>query len=460
MGARALSGARPLRRALRWLLLLAALHASGCGREVSPRPSILLVVIDTLRADAMSLYGAGQPTTPSIDAWASSAVVFERAYSQSSWTKSSVASLFSSLYPVHHQVWEETPANQLSASLQTLAECLQEAGYWTAAVSENPHVQPETGFDQGFEEFRGLDRFQDTGAWILEQCRELLAIAPPDRPRFLYIHILDPHGPYKPGKYRDEFLQGQTTDRPEVADGQIGRLLRRGELAELTHSDVTYLWSLYLAELRGSDDLVGAIDQEFRAACSGPPLVLLTSDHGEEFLEHGELKHGNQLYEESIHIPLVIGGPGIAAGRRVDVLAQHIDLAPTLLDLAGVPVPPLFQGISLRPWLEGAPPEERTLLFETRWRNLQRSAVRAGDFKLSRDADSGEERLFQLSKDPGERRDVRADHPDVVLALRQRLEQLLQPIPGLHVEGTHGATEAGLEEALRAIGYLEGGDER
>jgi len=449
-------------RALGGLLVYAALTACGGeGAEPATGPNLLLVVVDTLRADHLGTYGHGEDTSPRIDELAGQGVVFERMYSQAPWTKPSVASLFTSLYPPQHQVLEEGTDNRLASSLTTLAEVLADAGYRTGAVSQNPHIQANTGFDQGFGEFHGLsgyvsgvDEMLDAGRGFLD--REA------GRPFFLYMHFLDPHGPYAPPpKLRKRFLGERETKKARVVSGRVGKMLEGEELSiELEAGDLDYLEALYDAEIRWVDVAVGRLlDHLEERGLADDTVVLLTADHGEEFMDHGTLKHGYQLYEESVHVPLIVRAPGVEP-RRVDrMVAQHVDLAPTVLDLLGQPVPSAAQGRSLRPWLEGretAGPE--TALLGTSWREIDRFAVREGSWKLVRHADQGRTELYDLASDPTERKNVAGDHPDVVERLSQAYTDATSPIDGVTPDDAFGARDPELERRLRAIGYT-GGEE-
>lgn len=465
------------RRAARLLVL--ALLAFGCtradlaGGESGPNPereptgwNLVYVVIDTLRADHLGLYGHDSPTSPHLDAFASRAVVFEHAYSAAPWTKPSVASMFTSLFPPQHGVLEEGTQNRLSESLTTLPEVLREAGYRTMAISENPHVQPHTGFEQGFERFdrvRGFAKYKGQAARGVAKAISWLG-EPAEAPFFLYLHLLDPHGPYTPSEpHAQHFLGGfpdEVTAGPDrrLAEGQVGVMVDGEELTiKLGGRRLAYLEGLYDTEIREVDDALSEIFAFLSVAgLWEETVVLVTSDHGEEFLDHGSLRHGYRLYDESIRVPLLMAVPNRPAGRSRE-LAQHVDLAPTLLSALGLAAPDAFQGRDLfGAESDGGGP--RSIFSSTSWRGIDRCAVRRGDWKWIAHRDTGEMHLFNMRDDPAEQRDLLADHPDLANELEAAYVNATRTLPGVTPMDASGDVDAGLEAELQAIGYM-GDDE-
>jgi arylsulfatase A-like enzyme len=444
------------------LLMLTALFVAGsCSQCVGAgeRPNLVIVVIDALRADHLGAYGYERPATPFLDELAERSVVVETTIAQSSWTKASIASMFTSLLPSQHRVLEEAPSNRLAPSLVSLPEVLQAAGYRTAWFSENSHIGPATGFDQGFDEGAMRRNLEGDASWALEHVSRWLEEGAAEGPFFLYLHLLDPHGPYEPDpELRRQFIGDLETDDEMVRLGRVGRLVKHGRLRrEIGRDDVDYLRALYDAELRATDRTVSRLfDDLDRRGLLENSIVVVTSDHGEEFMEHGSLEHGHQLYEETLRVPLILSVPGVAPARIDDVVVQHIDLAPTLLELVDLAVPSQFQGRSfVGAFSGGETPAPRPVVTETTWRNVDLLSVRQGDWKLIVDQRAAKTELFHLRSDPGERNDVVAANPDVVRRLGETLETSIQPVPGVVVEGAYGASDPDVEAALRAMGYLE-----
>ncbi|HYU34009.1 MAG TPA: sulfatase [Thermoanaerobaculia bacterium] len=310
-------------------------------KDASPRPNVIIYLVDTLRADRVGPYRSGASITPNIDAFAESATVFENTVAQAPWTKPSVTSILTGLNPLVHGV--RLLDDKLPPEAVTAAELLHAAGFQTAGFSTNWHVRHETGLDQGFGFF---DFAPDEAASnLLNQrvFRWLDHLAKP--PFFLYVHALDPHAPYTPPpEYREKFAPDV---RPEAGYDfdmkQIWALRgkeRRRRMAEVI--------PLYDAEVAFNDhsfgDFLAALRQHGMFEKS---LIVFVADHGEEFDEHGDFGHANNLYNETLNIPLIVKWPGQRRGQRVSAVAQHIDLLPTLLRTAGLAVPKGLRGMDL-----------------------------------------------------------------------------------------------------------------
>jgi arylsulfatase A-like enzyme len=339
---------------------------AGCGEtpNVERPPNVLLLVIDTLRADRVGVYGNDQPTSPRIDAFARDAIVFESALAPSPHTAPSHASLFTSTYPATHGVWNEFFNAEgerfyptLSLNATTLADVLRDGGWQTAAIADGGYVSAGRGLAQGFSHFdswgHGVeDRFAKAISWIGERDAS--------RPFFLFLHTYEVHAPYVPPKgYENRFdadYQGPVRDALEgsrewLETGEIkdplSDLHRRffaPLLEDLDPADRDFLLALYDAELNLVDEQFGALLDYLSASnLLEDTLIVITADHGEEFGEHGKFTH-EQVYQELLQIPLIIRLPGGPHGVRRDDLIDLVDLMPTLLGALGVPVPSSAQG--------------------------------------------------------------------------------------------------------------------
>jgi len=254
---------------------------------------------------------------------------------------------------------------------------------------------------------------------------------------------------------------GLATSNPAVAAGRIGKLVHNGELvAPINPSDVRVLEALYDAEIRGVDRVLARVFALLRReGVWDETIVVVTSDHGEEFLDHGSLKHGYSLYEEALHVPMIWRIPG-TAGSRVDAFAQHVDFAPTLLDRLGIEAPHEFRGRSLVALLSGNASGSEIpkvpVMAESTWRGIDRSAVRDGRFKLIVDARTGRRQLFDLEADPAEVHDIAASEPERVARLEALLDSQMRQSAGTRPGGATGEVDPETERGLRAIGYLDG----
>ena len=327
------------------LLVLALL--TGCSRASAP-PNVLLIVVDTLRADRLGAYGNGRGLTPFLDSLAKRGTVFRRVVAPSSWTNPSVASLLTSRYQSQHGI--VTFASKLAASEVTLPEVLHDRGYVTGAFTANGLLKAESGFGQGFDEYQSywLDEVAKTKKYHADHLnRQILAWldARPDeqrrRPAFVYIQYVEPHIPYEPPASALAKLCGDHL--PDV--DLVNALSIFGTVSDDLLGQYT---DVYDAE-------VVSLDAEVRNLFAGlqargfldRALVVITADHGDQMMEHQNLGHGKSLHEEEVRIPLIVLAPGQHAGTALDEVVSLLDVAPTVVDAAGAPVPPTFEGRSL-----------------------------------------------------------------------------------------------------------------
>ena len=425
-------------------------------RPWPPRPNVVVYLVDTLRADRLGCYGAAKPLSPHVDAFARDATLFERAVAQSTWTRPAVASLLTGLGPLAHGV--ETLDDRLPEAATTLPELLHAAGYRTAGWSTNPQVSAGTGLAQGFDDFEVFQKDPGSAAVnrrVFAWLDRSSARAGSRSPFFLYVHTLDPHAPYEPlPEMRRRFAAGI----PEGAGSHAEVVEAYGARGPEREARVARLSRLYDAEVAGNDRSFGELVAELRRrGLYDGALVVFVADHGEEFDEHGELGHGNDLYEPTLHVPFVVKWPRQAAGERVRALAQQVDLLPTLLAAAGLPRPAALPGTDLFA-LRAAPSGfRRAALSHLSYDGREGVSLVDGSWKLilpfTPRLGAGPE-LYRLDADPAETDD---------LALRDdvRAGWLVERIQGeLRLAGM-GRTAAGrapvdeeTRKALRALGYL------
>jgi arylsulfatase len=320
---------------------------------------VLVVLVDALRADHLGCYGYPRPTSPTIDSLAARGVVFERAHSQAPWTKPSVASLLTGTYPIQHGVFTgsagDTPghitSDVLADELLTMAEAFKGAGYATAAFVHNAQISSFMGFDQGFDIY--AENLGDAAS-LTSRFLEWLE-AETRRPFFAYLHYLDPHWPYTPPDSLRQLFpvpEGTRQDFNTVNWKIFEREIREG-IVQLTPRDAEAMAALYDGEIRFVDSQLARLLDRLGTTGEGERTVLvLTADHGEEFLDHGGVGHGQTLYEEVLHVPLLIVGPETPATRVPDPV-ETVDILPTLLELTGQEIPEGLPGRPLRPLWEG-----------------------------------------------------------------------------------------------------------
>jgi len=432
-------------------------------------PNVVLVSIDTLRADRLGTYGHTLPTSPTIDGLAAEGVVFERALSQSPKTTPSHMTMLTSLYPTAHgvELWEtNTPGAVLNPAVTTLAEALKNAGWATGAFTGGANVDRARGFRQGFDVYRQSN-----------QLPRALRFMRRNRFRkfFLFFHTFAVHDPYlPPDALIARFAPGA---KPAIVE-TVRRLRTRARGWEHAHAqfwagvdprtpeDVETVSRLYDAGIRHMDDtIVKPLLAELAAlGLAEDTLLVLTSDHGEAFAEHGRFLHGD-LYVETLHVPLVVRFPGVLpAGTRVAAPVRLLDLMPTVLDLVGVPGPAAMQGTSLVPLVARADagasgargPEDVVSEHDNARAGRVLESLRRGPFTYILDGTA--ERLFDRDRDPGETVDVAAAAPDTVAAMRRRLaawRETTQRLARAFRPLSSATPDDETLRRLRALGYVE-----
>jgi len=345
------------RLAIAAALVAAAVSAvRSCGGRP---PNVLLITVDTLRADHLHCYGQSLPTSPNIDALAARSVVFERAIAASGYTGPAHSSIMTSKYPRRQSTAFSNGLLTL-AGVETLADVLRQSGYDTAAFVSNGVLAAGSGLNHGFDvyddELPTVERNRFNVFERLAPQTAARALAWLERPRtkpfFLWVHFQDPHGPYTPPEpYRDRFRVPVVAGEPELRvlddDGGQGGIPAY-QLVDGARQVSDYR-SRYAGEIAYMDQSVG----DLLAALEryGPTIVALTADHGESFGENGfYFAHGHSAAPDLSHVPLMINAPGLRAERRADPVS-HVDVMPTLLELTGRPVPEDLDGIALGPIL-------------------------------------------------------------------------------------------------------------
>lgn len=408
----------------------------------TPRPvpsagtglNVLLVTIDTLRADHLGVYGYRRPTSPRLDAFAKRAVVFDQAYTYWPKTRGSFVAMMSGRRESQTGYGKSHPV--LLDFNPTLAEVLKGAGYGTTAVVDNANVAAQHGYARGFDRYRetwltreNLPTEMDRTRAITADGVAFLEKAPEDRPFFLWLHYVNPHAPYTPPAPFDTAFQDAEArggPRLRVVDGFVGGV--RKEWAIPGQDRLGYYVAQYDGEIATVDQEVGKVlDALDRSRAAARTLVVVTSDHGESLGEHDYFfDHGQDVFDPSLRIPLIVAMPGAAGGTRTSVLASTLDLVPTVLDAVKVSYPPDLAGSSLLPALRGGALIGRDRLFARNDRNLSTSFdSRLKVVALPTDADLRYQ-LFDRSADPAETMDLARSRPEQMRVARRELELFLE----------------------------------
>ncbi len=431
------------------LVLFADLRLLGKPRRLPDRPHVILVDIDTLRADRIGCLGAAGDPTPRLDRWANRrATIFTDTTATASWTLPSTASMLTGL-AVHQHGVDRFPRGLTEDSLP-LATVLSRAGYDTLGMCEGGFVMPTFGFDVGFDSYdyrthRDPD-WDRALEWVSERRSE--------QPFFLFLQTYMVHAPYAPpvavGDGAPGAYAGVLAGHP-VSWERVLAPFNEGQL-ELDEADRRYVTRAYDAGVaRMDDELGGFLEGLSRQFSPDDVVIIVTSDHGEELFEHGGLEHGRTLYDEVLRVPFLAQLPGRRGGTRVREPTSTLDIVPTVLDAVGLPVPSGLPGRSLLrelPAYRGRVAAHRD----------GRRSIQFDGFKLIEpppDRPDLEPELFDLQADPGEQRNLIARQPDKLRALRERLRRFETDHPPAAV----GAAQAGemddeTRSTLKALGYL------
>lgn len=437
-----------------------------------PARNVVVLLIDTQRADHIHAWNPQtRVRTPSLDRFAQEGALFEAAQSPENWTKPSVASVLTSLYPMTHGA--KTDDARLPAAAVMLSEVYKEAGFSTASFIANGYVSDRFGFDQGWDHYTNYIRenrdtrastlFHDAGDWIEQHKNERF---------FVYVQTIDPHVPYDPP---DEYLRqydsseygGQVTPR-QTAD-LLEKAKKNPPEVVFNEADRTRLEALYDGEVAYHDHEFGDFVARLRSlGVYDNTLFVVTSDHGEELHDHGSWGHGHTVYQELLHVPLAFRYPaGIRAGQRLPETVSTVDIGPTILEMTGVPVHQSAEGQSLRPDLRGEVPPGPSVAFSDFLDD--RRVIRAGRWKLIMRGTNST--FFDLQQDPGELHEIDgAAHPIAIRYCRIMLGQFLgasdrrrwidadQNPRGNELHQENAEIDPTLRGQLQALGYAGGSE--
>lgn len=463
--------------ALAVVLLIVAGRALLGPRAGRAQPNVLLLSIDTLRADHLGCYG-GTVATPNIDGLAREGALFENAACPMPMTRPALSTVHTSLHPREHGVVNNGVA--LAPDAITLAEVLAGAGYDTAAFTPARLLDASSGLAQGFASYTAPDAHHVPAGKVTPQALDWLAARDPEKPFFVWLHLFDPHLPYAPPP---EYVRGAgagevswpsllATAKEHAGDIPASVLERA---LELYAGEVAYV-DHWVGEVRAKLEQLGALDDT---------VIVFTADHGECF-DHGIFfEHSDCLYDGAAKVPLLVRYPArVAAGTRVTAQVEHLDVAPTILALAGITSPPAFRGQALLSGPTGTAPEgafapgafaliehplyqdrnaQQRARKQDRIRSVAgvptreilvdrpRTAVRGARWKLITEGASSE--LYDLVTDPAEAHDLAATKPQVTSELRGVLDEKLAQTPLRLREG--GDVNPRLRETLKALGYVQ-----
>jgi arylsulfatase A-like enzyme len=431
-------------------------------------PTVVVFLLDTVRRDALGCYGHPADPTPNVDAVAADGVRFDQAVSTSGWTLPAVASLMTGTWPtIHGAMGRGVSLRPVRPELPMAAEVLKEAGFGTVGFANAAFVSPMVGLDRGFDLFdhrysynwdaRDADETVDAA---IEQLRRRKS-----KSSFYFIHVFDPHLDYgAPADFTDRFSGGRS--RPatpltmeDILDLQTGPDRRDPPVAD----DIEYVRNMYEAEVAFTDANVGRFVDELKAlGLYDKCTIVITSDHGEEFWDHGGFEHGHTLYDELVVVPLIIKPPAeIEPSIRV-VAAQVrlLDVMPTVFELLSVAKPESFEGVSLMPYMKGDVGSDLLALCESTLYGPRYVALRAPRYKYIHRLEgegNGEGELFDWRDDPGETKDLASELPEIARQLRSELITMYNGnaarAKGMSMPKVVDLSPARIRQ-LRSLGYI------
>jgi len=435
------------------------------------RVSVLLVTIDTLRADHMGTYGYRRPTSPRMDALARRGAVFEQAYTYWPKTRGSFVGIMTGRFASQTGYGKSHPL--LLDFNPTLASVLKDAGYETVATVDNPNVASSLGYARGFDRYRetweesSLATEMDRTRAITGDGVRYLGQAKPDRPFLLWLHYVNPHAPYEPpAPWDTAFVDAGASRGPSLrpVDGFHGGVPRPWLVPG---KSLGWYVAQYDGEIAAVDAEVGKLlDALDGSAVRDRTLVVITSDHGESLGEHDYyFDHGENLFDPAMRIPLLVAGPGVKPGQRTDVLATTLDLVPTVLDAVKVSYPPDLAGESLLPAARGERRPDRPRLQGQNDRNLLGAWDRRFKIVATPSDEGARYALYDRATDPGETRDSTRANAPRASEERRELELFRERLDAWTVrtrrllEGQSGEERLSAEacEKLKAMGYVQQG---
>ncbi len=488
------------RRAIRWWFGLAAaglvtgtflpLAFMGSTADdstthtVPGNRNVILYTVDTLRGDALDLDDPETSRTPNLARLAAAGTRFDDVQAQCPWTLPSICSMMTAIHPSGQGVVRSN--HRLDSARRTLAEELAAAGFLTQAVICNAWLTEDFGLNQGFQGYNhvweeGASEYWLNCVWvrIVRRFQPDFLQAPNTHDSaemvdrairflhqhstsnfFLWVHVIDPHDPYAPlGRFRAMAAQGYKGRLPPTRSGNVNQL-RRGRMLEA--EDRRHLRRLYDLEVQYTDEQFGRLMQSLEElGLLSNTLVVFTSDHGEEFWDHENVGHGHTLFDELTHVPLIIRPPEVPQVQQVSTQVRLIDMAPTILDMLGLPPLAEGQGSSLLPLMQGVEEGHRPSFGEALIYFGEKKSVDDGRYRLITSDNSGTVELYDLETDPGATHDLSADHPEIVTRLKEGLREHLRRQEAFNQSLEKNEADGGpelderMKARLRALGYLQ-----
>lgn len=449
------------------LVISLAAHFSYASEAKTPaakttRPSLLLITVDTLRADRLPFYGYKRNTAPFLGKLAEQGIIFTNAYSTSSWTVPALASLVTGVYPYSHGVMRGSikkghvyKQQLVPRKLSNLAGKLRSLGYRTYGVTANAHLMKELGFARGFDRYTcvGFCSAEKVNQAFLQWKQE---IESQGGPVFIWLHYFDPHIPYVG---QQPWLKQYQADETPAESGTIGSAFRPVLLNRIIKKKgqrfLTIAQSHYDSEINYCDDQIKKLFQAFPSL--EQYVMAFTADHGEEFMEHGKLGHARNLYNITVRVPMFIRTPDRKSATRSKEVASLIDIAPTLLAIAGGKSPQSWQGRALIDQKGQVSPSEQRYVLAQLHNGIAPplNALIGSEWKLVINDKTNVQELYNLINDPAEQHNLAAAQPEKAKQLGGNIQKLILSLTPAPKKGGEKPMQKDKEEMLRSLGYIQ-----
>jgi arylsulfatase A-like enzyme len=385
--------------------------------------NVLLIGVDTLRADSLSIYGGRPEVSPNLEAFSVNSTVFMQARSQSSWTLPSFASMITGQLP--SAIGATVYTGHLPERAETLGEILRPMGYATETICTNAWLgNKQSGFEQGMD---GVWYRNDPPAQAAVQQVYDFVSRSMGRDWFCFLHLMDPHAPFRPSRAALNRIGGNETEGPykfgfDAIDAW--KLLE----SPPPENEIRQVRTLYEAEVENVDSALKDLFEFLQVnGLAENTLVIFAADHGEEFFEHGGFEHGHTQYEELVHMPLIICGDGFPAGGRIETPVGNTDIFPTILEYVGIPVPPGLPGVSLKRVIAADVPPDRPIFGEGNTRGTEKKYVLEWPYKCVFDYVQRSGVIYNLADDPGETTDIRQGNDELAYKLVEAMAEAMKP---------------------------------
>ena len=430
------------------LIILNFYSLVSSGTDTTDKPNVIFICIDTLRADHLGMYGYERDTSPSMDQLAKSGVVFTNVTSQSSWTKTSVATFMTSTYDMLNRV--KTEEDKLPLGVNTLAEILKNNGYATGAIIANPWLLPQFAFNQGFDYYNSSYVADETRRRIKVENITKYIDKNKNKKFFLYLHFMDVHNPYHPPAPFNTMFSGVE-----------GRFQYRNGPMKMNKEDFDKTMGLYDGEIRFLDEKINSIIMYLKEQkLFDNTLIVINSDHGEEFMEHGGAGHGTTLYQELLHVPLIIVHKGNSdiKGSVINSKVRNIDILPTILDILNISPVTEIDGISLLPLIKGdkgvpSPSIASVTALHTRDKLV---AISGNKFKYIYNRSKKLSELFDLEKDADEKDNLINVMPELAMKMHNELQNITSEFTGVEAPSfKKSSINNETLKTLKSLGYIQ-----